>query len=72
MPFNYDILTGYEQITETAWSKEWTVFDRSNPVIMGSSPTWGMDIYVRLFCVQVAALRGADPPSKESYWLCID
>jgi hypothetical protein len=24
-----------------------------------------------LSCVQVAALRRADPPSKESYWLCI-
>jgi hypothetical protein len=23
-----------------------------------------------LFCVQVAALRRADAPSKESYWLC--
>jgi hypothetical protein len=23
-----------------------------------------------LSCVQVAALRGADPPSKESYRLC--
>jgi hypothetical protein len=35
-----------------------------------------MDVSVRLFCVravlcvQVAALRGADPPSKESYRLC--
>jgi hypothetical protein len=25
-----------------------------------------------LFCVQVAALRRGDPPSKESYRLCID
>jgi hypothetical protein len=25
-----------------------------------------------LFCVYVAALQRADPPSKESYWLCID
>jgi hypothetical protein len=25
-----------------------------------------------LFCVYVEALRRADPPSKESYRLCID
>jgi hypothetical protein len=25
-----------------------------------------------LFCVYVAALRRADPPSKESYKLCMD
>jgi hypothetical protein len=42
---------------------------------MDSNPTWGMDIYVRLFCVcdvlrvKVAALRRADPTSKKSYWL---
>jgi hypothetical protein len=30
-----------------------------------------MDNCVRLFCVQVEALRRADPPSKESYRLCI-
>jgi hypothetical protein len=24
-----------------------------------------------LSCVEVAALRRADPPSNESYWLCI-
>jgi hypothetical protein len=36
-----------------------------------------MDVHVRLFCVCVglcaggAALRRADPPSKESYRLCI-
>jgi hypothetical protein len=37
---------------------------------MGSNPTWGMDICVSLFCVQIAALRRADPPSKGSYRLC--
>jgi hypothetical protein len=36
----------------------------------------GMDIRVRVFCVVlscvlVAALRRADPPSKESYRMCI-
>jgi hypothetical protein len=49
----------------------WTVFTRSNTGIVGSNPTWGMDVCVRLFCVlfrkQVAALQRADPPSKESY-----
>jgi hypothetical protein len=31
-----------------------------------------MHVCVRLFCVQIAALRRADLPSKESYRLCID
>jgi hypothetical protein len=45
---------------------------------LGSNHTWGMDIYVHLFCisvlscVQVAALRWSDPSFKESYRLCID
>jgi hypothetical protein len=30
-----------------------------------------MDVGLRLFCVLVAASRRADPPSKESYRLCI-
>jgi hypothetical protein len=40
---------------------------------MGSNPTCDMNVCVRLFCVcavlcvQVATLRRADPPSKESY-----
>jgi hypothetical protein len=41
---------------------------------MGSNPTQGMDVCLRLFWVsvvlcKVAALRRADPPSKESYRL---
>jgi hypothetical protein len=52
----------------------WTVFACSTTGILGSNPTWGMGVCVRLFlvlsCVQVAALRRADPPSKESYRLC--
>jgi hypothetical protein len=47
--------------------------------LVGSNPTQGMDVYVCvysvlvLFCVQVAALRRANPPSKESYrlYVCI-
>jgi hypothetical protein len=37
-----------------AWSKEWTVFDRSNTGIVGSNSTRDMDACVRLFCVCVA------------------
>jgi hypothetical protein len=58
-----------------ALSKVWTVFGRSNAGIVGSNHTQGMDDGVRLFsvlfCVYVAALQRADPPSKESYRLCI-
>jgi hypothetical protein len=56
-------------ITAAARSKASTVFARSNTRIVASNPTRGMDIGVRLFyvcvvlCVQVAALRRADPPS---------
>jgi hypothetical protein len=32
-------------------SKAWTVFTRSNAGIVGSNPTQGMDVSVRLFCV---------------------
>jgi hypothetical protein len=59
-----------------ARSKALTVFARSDVGIVGSNPNQGMDVCVRLFCVcvvlyVVAALRRADPPSKESYRLCI-
>jgi hypothetical protein len=63
-------------ITVTARPKAWTVFERSNTGIVGSKPVWKMDVCVRLLCVcavlcvQVATLRRADPPSKESYQLC--
>jgi hypothetical protein len=57
-----------------ARSKAWTVFVCPTTGILGSNPTWGMDVCVRLFfvlsCVQVAALRRADLPSKESNRLC--
>jgi hypothetical protein len=60
-----------------ARSKAWTVFARSNTAIVGSKSTQGMDVCVFvysvfvLFCVYVEALRWADPPSEESYRLCI-
>jgi hypothetical protein len=63
-------------ITVAARSEAWTVFARSNTGIVGSSPTQDMGVCVHLFCVcavlcvQVAALRQADPLSKESYRLC--
>jgi hypothetical protein len=51
---------------------------RSNAGIVGSNPTKSMDICLVcvycvfvLSCVQVEALRRADPPSKESYQLCL-
>jgi hypothetical protein len=61
-------------ITVAARSKTWTVFARSNTGIVGSNPTWDINICVYsvfvLSYVQVAALRWDDPPSKESYRLC--
>jgi hypothetical protein len=63
-------------ITVGAPSKAWNGFARSNTGIVDSNPTWGMDIYVRLFCVcavlrvEVATMRWAHPASKKSYWLC--
>jgi hypothetical protein len=38
---------------------------------VSSNPIWGMNVCVSLFCVcvQVVALRRADPPSEESYRL---
>jgi hypothetical protein len=58
-------------ITVVARSKAWNVFARSNIGIVGSNPTESMDICLRFFYVYVyvAALRPADPPSKESYRL---
>jgi hypothetical protein len=40
-----------EPITMAAQSKAWTVFALSNAGIVGSNPTVGMDVGVRLFCV---------------------
>jgi hypothetical protein len=38
-------------ITVAARSKTWIVFARSNTRIVGSNPTRGMDVCVRLFCL---------------------
>jgi hypothetical protein len=61
-----------QAITVAARSKAWIVFARSNTGIVGLNPTRGMDVYGVLSCVQVAALRRADPLSEESYRLCTD
>jgi hypothetical protein len=56
-------------------SKAWTVFARLNTGVVGSNPTRGMDVCVRLFCVCVlcvgSGLAAGWSPSKESYRLCI-
>jgi hypothetical protein len=50
-----NILTLYETrpITVAARSEAWTVFARLGAGIVGSNPTQGMDVCVRLFCVCV-------------------
>jgi hypothetical protein len=50
-----------------ARSEAWNIFVRSNAGIGASN----LIQVVNLFCVLVAVLRRVDPPSKESYWLCI-
>jgi hypothetical protein len=40
--------------------KAWTVFARSDTRIVGSNPTQGMDVCVRLFCVCVVLCVGSD------------
>jgi hypothetical protein len=64
---------GQWQITVVAQSKAWTIMVRSNTGIVGSNPTWGMDVCVYsvfvLSCVEVAVLWRSDPPPKESYRL---
>jgi hypothetical protein len=46
-------------ITVVAWSKSWTIFACWNTRIMGSNPTRGMDVCVRLFCVYVVLCVGS-------------
>jgi hypothetical protein len=52
-------------------SKAWAVFALSNTGVVGLNPTRGIDFCVRWICVKVLALQRADPPSEESYRLCI-
>jgi hypothetical protein len=46
-------------IRAAARSKAWTLFARSNAGIVGSNPSQGMDVYVRLFCVSVVLCVGS-------------
>jgi hypothetical protein len=44
-------------ITVAGRSKVWIVFALSNTGIVGSNPTQGMDVYVRLFCLCCSVCR---------------
>jgi hypothetical protein len=46
------------EITVAARSEAWTVFARSNAGVVGSNPTQGMNVCLRLFCVCVALCVG--------------
>jgi hypothetical protein len=46
-------------ITVAAGSKAWSALARSNGGIVGSNPTQGMDVCVRLFCVYVVLCVGS-------------
>jgi hypothetical protein len=59
-----------------ALSKVRTAFAFSNTGVVGSNPTLGMDVCMRLLCLCIVLCVGsglamAVPPSKESYRLCI-
>jgi hypothetical protein len=45
-------------ITVVEQVKAWIVFARSNTGIVGSNPTRGMDVCVRLFCAFVVLFVG--------------
>jgi hypothetical protein len=47
-----------EPITVVARSKAWTLFARLYTVIVGSNPTWSLDVCVRIFCVYVVLCAG--------------
>jgi hypothetical protein len=75
--YNFILAESYNSpITVAARSMAWTVFALSKAGIVASNPTQGIDICIvclysvfMLSCVQVAALRRADLPSKKSYRL---
>jgi hypothetical protein len=54
--FNKEWWVCVQPITVVGRSKAWTVFARSNTGILGSNPTRGMGVCVRLFCVCVVPL----------------
>jgi hypothetical protein len=55
------VVNFYVPITVAARSnnKVWTVFTRSNTVIVVSNPTWGIDVCVHLFCVYAVLCAGS-------------
>jgi hypothetical protein len=48
-------------ITVAARCKAWTVFARSNTGVVGSNPIRGMDVCVRLLCVDKGLAAGWSP-----------
>jgi hypothetical protein len=72
---SYHVLSSHLPTIVATRSKAWIVFLRSNTGIVGSNPTQTHGclcafILFVLSCVQVGALRRADPLCKESYLLC--
>jgi hypothetical protein len=51
-------LTSFEPITVVARSKARTIFARAKTGILGSNPTRGIDVCVRLFCVCIVLCAG--------------
>jgi hypothetical protein len=46
-------------ITMAAQSEVWTIFACTNTGIVGSYPTWGMGVHVRLFCIYAVLCAGS-------------
>jgi hypothetical protein len=59
------------QLITAARSKAWNVFACSNTGVVSSNPSRSINVCERLFCPLVETLCRADPPSKQSYRLCI-
>jgi hypothetical protein len=57
---NFKELMPYSPVTVAERSKAWTVFARSEPGIMGSNPTQGMDVWCMcaFFCAFVVLCLG--------------
>jgi hypothetical protein len=70
------LLARIQAITVAVLSKARTVFSSPNAGIVGSNPTQGMDICLRLFCVYVVLYAGSDlatvwSPVKKSPTDCV-
>jgi hypothetical protein len=62
-------------ITVAARSKAWTMFARSNAGFVGSNPSQGTDVFVRVYSVFVLSCVGSGLATgwslvQESYRLC--